>query len=187
MTGFVPTSGRSCSTGTRSAAPREQARRARPRAHLAIARAVRRALGRGEPAGRRRAPIGGELPARSGLPRRTRDQRRRRLRPRCARHPGPRQAMPNEISQGQRKLVARRGRWPPARARVHGRAGGGPRHRRVPRLGHRLRRIIDAGITILLVDHDMGLVLNICDYIYVIEFGCASPRARRRRSGTTPR
>ena len=38
-------------------------------------------------------------------------------------------------------------------------------------LGRRLRRIIDAGMTIFLVDHDMGLVLNICDYIYVIEFG----------------
>ena len=38
-------------------------------------------------------------------------------------------------------------------------------------LGARLRHIIDAGITIFLVDHDMGLVLNVCDYIYVIEFG----------------
>jgi branched-chain amino acid transport system ATP-binding protein len=38
-------------------------------------------------------------------------------------------------------------------------------------LGRRMRRIIDAGITIFLVDHDMGLVLNVCDYIYVIEFG----------------
>jgi branched-chain amino acid transport system ATP-binding protein len=26
-------------------------------------------------------------------------------------------------------------------------------------------------MTIFLVDHDMGLVLNVCDYIYVIEFG----------------
>ena len=38
-------------------------------------------------------------------------------------------------------------------------------------LGRRLRRIIDAGLTIFLVDHDMGLVLEVCDYIYVIEFG----------------
>jgi branched-chain amino acid transport system ATP-binding protein len=38
-------------------------------------------------------------------------------------------------------------------------------------LGVQLRSIIDAGITIFLVDHDMGLVLNVCDYIYVIEFG----------------
>lgn len=26
-------------------------------------------------------------------------------------------------------------------------------------------------MSILLVDHDMGLVLNVCDYIYVFEFG----------------
>ncbi|MSZ71198.1 MAG: ABC transporter ATP-binding protein, partial [Actinobacteria bacterium] len=38
-------------------------------------------------------------------------------------------------------------------------------------LGQRLRSIIDAGLTIFLVDHDMGLVLEVCDYIYVIEFG----------------
>jgi branched-chain amino acid transport system ATP-binding protein len=37
--------------------------------------------------------------------------------------------------------------------------------------GHRLRRIIDHGTSILLVDHDMGLVFNVCDYVYVIEFG----------------
>jgi ABC-type branched-subunit amino acid transport system ATPase component len=34
-----------------------------------------------------------------------------------------------------------------------------------------LREIVDTGVTILLVDHDMTLVLNVCDYIYVIEFG----------------
>ena len=38
-------------------------------------------------------------------------------------------------------------------------------------LGARLRQIVDTGVTILLVDHDMSLVLNVCDYIYVIEFG----------------
>jgi len=38
-------------------------------------------------------------------------------------------------------------------------------------LGRTLRRIVEHGMTILLVDHDMGLVLNVCDYIYVIEFG----------------
>ena len=38
-------------------------------------------------------------------------------------------------------------------------------------LGRSLRDIVDSGTSIFLVDHDMGLVLNICDYIYVIEFG----------------
>ena len=34
-----------------------------------------------------------------------------------------------------------------------------------------LRRVRDAGIPVLLVDHDMSLVLDVCDYVYVIEFG----------------
>ena len=38
-------------------------------------------------------------------------------------------------------------------------------------LGQRLRRIVDDGTSVLLIDHDMGLVLNCCDEIYVIEFG----------------
>ena len=38
-------------------------------------------------------------------------------------------------------------------------------------LGQRLRGIVDRGTSILLIDHDMGLVLNWCDEIYVIEFG----------------
>jgi branched-chain amino acid transport system ATP-binding protein len=38
-------------------------------------------------------------------------------------------------------------------------------------LGQRLRRIADDGTSILLIDHDMGLVLNCCDEIYVIDFG----------------
>ena len=38
-------------------------------------------------------------------------------------------------------------------------------------LGRRLRDIVASGTSVFLVDHDMGLVLSICDYIYVIEFG----------------
>jgi len=38
-------------------------------------------------------------------------------------------------------------------------------------LGQRLRRIADAGTTTLLIDHDMGLVMSICDRIVVLEFG----------------
>ena len=80
--------------------------------------------------------------------------------------------MPNEISQGQRKLVSA------ARA-LAARPGlicmdepaAGLDTSESQELGRRLRQIIDAGITVFLVDHDMGLVLNVCDYIYVIEFG----------------
>ena len=48
-------------------------------------------------------------------------------------------------------------------------------------LGRRLREIVDGGVTILLVDHDMKLVLNVCDYIYVIEFGASDRRGNAGR------
>ncbi|SOD74624.1 amino acid/amide ABC transporter ATP-binding protein 1 (HAAT family) [Jatrophihabitans sp. GAS493] len=35
----------------------------------------------------------------------------------------------------------------------------------------RIRRIVDTGPGALLIDHDMGLVLSVCDTIYVLEFG----------------
>jgi ABC-type branched-subunit amino acid transport system ATPase component/branched-subunit amino acid ABC-type transport system permease component len=38
-------------------------------------------------------------------------------------------------------------------------------------LGQRLRNICDSGVSILLIDHDMHLVLNLCDSIYVVDFG----------------
>jgi ABC-type branched-subunit amino acid transport system ATPase component len=38
-------------------------------------------------------------------------------------------------------------------------------------LGHRLREIVAEGTSVFLIDHDMGLVLDVCDYIYVLEFG----------------
>jgi ABC-type branched-subunit amino acid transport system ATPase component len=38
-------------------------------------------------------------------------------------------------------------------------------------LGERLRAIRDAGTTILMVDHDMGLVLDVCDRIVVLDLG----------------
>jgi ABC-type branched-subunit amino acid transport system ATPase component len=38
-------------------------------------------------------------------------------------------------------------------------------------LADRLREVRDSGITILLVDHDMSLVLSLCDTINVLDFG----------------
>jgi sulfate-transporting ATPase len=38
-------------------------------------------------------------------------------------------------------------------------------------LAERLRSVAEAGVTILLVDHDMSLVLNLCDRIAVLDFG----------------
>jgi branched-chain amino acid transport system ATP-binding protein len=80
--------------------------------------------------------------------------------------------MPSELSQGERKLVG------VARA-LAGRSklimldepAAGLDTRESQHLGRQLRRVVDEGIGMLLVDHDMGLVLNICDTVYVIDFG----------------
>jgi ABC-type branched-subunit amino acid transport system ATPase component len=38
-------------------------------------------------------------------------------------------------------------------------------------LGERIRGIAAAGAGVLLVDHDVTLVLSVCDHIYVLDFG----------------
>jgi branched-chain amino acid transport system ATP-binding protein len=50
-------------------------------------------------------------------------------------------------------------------------------------LGSQLRQLADRGTALLLVDHDMGLVLSICDTVVVLEFGeviAAGPPERIR-------
>ena len=80
--------------------------------------------------------------------------------------------LPDEISQGQRKVVsaarALAGR-PKLVCMDEPAAGLDTDESKL--LGVDLRRIVDAGVSILLVDHDMGLVLDVCDEIYVLEFG----------------
>ncbi|MCJ7437985.1 MAG: ABC transporter ATP-binding protein [Acidimicrobiia bacterium] len=79
---------------------------------------------------------------------------------------------PDEISQGQRKLVG------VARAVATGpklllldEPASGLDTEESRELGTRLRALLTRGITILLVDHDMGLVLEVCDHIFVLDFG----------------
>ena len=38
-------------------------------------------------------------------------------------------------------------------------------------LGSHLREFLDHDMSVFLIDHDMGLVLSVCDYIYVLDFG----------------
>ncbi|MRJ77326.1 ATP-binding cassette domain-containing protein [Aeromicrobium sp. SMF47] len=77
-----------------------------------------------------------------------------------------------ELSQGQRQLVSI------ARA-----LAGGPQVVLLDEpaagldstesrwLGERLRSVRDAGVTVVMVDHDMGLVLDVCDRIIVLDLG----------------
>jgi len=81
-------------------------------------------------------------------------------------------AMPSDLSQGQRKLV---GIARALAARPHllclDEPAAGLDTRESVELGRRLREVVDSGTPILLVDHDMGLVLSISDYVVVLEFG----------------
>ena len=38
-------------------------------------------------------------------------------------------------------------------------------------LGRRIREIADGGVGVLLIDHDMGLIMGLCDQIEVLNFG----------------
>jgi branched-chain amino acid transport system ATP-binding protein len=80
--------------------------------------------------------------------------------------------LPTELSHGQRKLVgvARALASRPKLVCMDEPAAGLDTSESEA-LGHRMRAMVDAGVTILLIDHDMGLVLSICDYVYVLEFG----------------
>ena len=81
-------------------------------------------------------------------------------------------AMPSELTQGQRKLVgvARAIAMEP-RLLCLDEPAAGLDTRESEDLGQRLRQIADDGTTTLLIDHDMGLVMTICDHIVVLEFG----------------
>ena len=81
-------------------------------------------------------------------------------------------ATPTELTQGQRKLVAvaRALAADPKLLCLDEPAAGLDAHESVA-FGRQLREIVDRGTPILLVDHDMGLVLGICDHVVVLEFG----------------
>jgi branched-chain amino acid transport system ATP-binding protein len=80
--------------------------------------------------------------------------------------------LPTDLSQGQRKLVgiARALVTRPRLLCLDEPAAGLDTHES-EELGQRLRQLADAGQAMLLVDHDMGLVLGICDEVTVLEFG----------------
>ena len=80
--------------------------------------------------------------------------------------------LPSDLSQGRRKLVgiARALVAKPRLVCLDEPAAGLDTHES-EELGRRLRGLADAGQSMLLVDHDMGLVLGICDEVVVVEFG----------------
>jgi branched-chain amino acid transport system ATP-binding protein len=80
--------------------------------------------------------------------------------------------MPSELSQGQRKLAGiARALVAKPRVLCLDEPAAGLDTRESEELGARLRGLADDGQSMLLVDHDMGLVLGICDEVVVLEFG----------------
>jgi len=83
-----------------------------------------------------------------------------------------RERFPTELSHGQRKLVGvgrALARRPSLLLLDEPAAGLDTEETRA--LGERLRTLPDHGVTVLLIDHDMGLVLSVCDRVSVLDFG----------------
>jgi branched-chain amino acid transport system ATP-binding protein len=80
--------------------------------------------------------------------------------------------LPTELTQGQRKLVGV-ARALSARPRVVclDEPAAGLDTTESQELGRHLRSVVDEGMAMLLIDHDMGLVLSICDHVVVLECG----------------
>jgi branched-chain amino acid transport system ATP-binding protein len=81
-------------------------------------------------------------------------------------------SQPSSLTEGQRKLVG------VARALAAkpdviclDEPAAGLDSRESEALGRHLRRVADRGTGMLLIDHDTGLVLGICDQVVVLDFG----------------
>jgi branched-chain amino acid transport system ATP-binding protein len=80
--------------------------------------------------------------------------------------------LPEQISQGERKLVGvARALAAAPRVVCLDEPAAGLDTSESDQLGRSLRQVVDGGTGMLLVDHDMSLVLSVCDWIVVLEFG----------------
>lgn len=96
--------------------------------------------------------------------------------------------LPSQLSNGQRKLVALgRALASGARLMMLDEPAAGLDTSESRELGRHLRSLTDRGCTMLLVDHDMDLVLSICDRILVLDFGVAIAQGTPEEIRSSPR
>ena len=83
------------------------------------------------------------------------------------------QLRPGELSTGEQKLVGiARALMGRPRLLLLDEPAAGLDSRESRALGQRLRALLDMGIAILLVDHDLELVMGACDRVIVLDRGC---------------
>jgi ABC-type branched-subunit amino acid transport system ATPase component len=81
-------------------------------------------------------------------------------------------AYPSELSYGERKVVSiARGLASGADLLLLDEPAAGLNSEDSLALGRTLRHLVSTGTTIGLIDHDMGLVMSVCDVIHVLVFG----------------
>ena len=83
-----------------------------------------------------------------------------------------RRTTPINLSHGQRKLVgvARALVMQPKLVLLDEPAAGLDSEESLV-FGRRMRSLLETGLSVFMIEHDMGLVLSVCDYIYVLDFG----------------
>ena len=82
-------------------------------------------------------------------------------------------AKPRDLSQGQRKMVgvARAVVSSSTKILLLDEPAAGLDKGETVWFGEQLRRLIDQGYSMLLIDHDMSLVLTVCDRVHMLVFG----------------
>ena len=175
LTGYVPAASgtvRFLGRDLTGMAPHRRAR-ARPGAHVPVGRAVRRSHRTRQPPGRRQPAHHLDVAARPrGARAGTATSPPSTGRSTSSASPTPPRRCPASSRRASATWPASPAPWPAdPRLLLLDEPAAGLDGSETAALGRHLRDVVAGGVTILLVDHDMGLVLGTCDRIVVLDFG----------------